>query len=614
MRNLFKVLKYAIPYWRYALLNIVFNLLSIIFSLFSFALFIPVLEILFDQTKRISQAPPPIDWGLGFFSDGALLKAHFYYEISRVIHRYGDMHALFYISLIIVILFLLKNLFRYLAQFFIAPLRNFVVQDIRNALFHKILILPLSYFTEKRKGDIISRVTSDVLEVEWSIMTSLEMIFREPITIITFLGTLFFISPQLTLFVLILLPVSGFIIGRIGKSLRKTSDRGQKKLGFILSVIEESISGLRIIKAFTAIDFTHGRFKDINHDYAKVMIGLYRKKDLASPVSEFLGITVVVMIVWFGGQLVLGGNGKLEPSVFLVYLGIFSQLIPPAKAITTALYNVQKGAASVERIEQVLNADEVIVEKKNATKINKIESKVEYRNVSFKYEDDPVLKNISFTIDKGKTIALVGPSGAGKSTLADLLPRYYDCTDGGIYIDGHDLRDIVIDDLRALMGVVTQESILFHDTVYNNICMGIENVSQEDVVAAARIANAHEFIENLPKGYQTLIGDRGTKLSGGQRQRLSIARAVLRNPQILVLDEATSALDTESERLVQDALEKLLANRTSLVIAHRLSTIQGADEIIVVEKGEIVERGTHSQLLENNGLYRKLYQLQGFGI
>jgi subfamily B ATP-binding cassette protein MsbA len=475
-----------------------------------------------------------------------------------------------------------------------------------------VTILPLAYFSEQRKGDIMARMTNDVQEVEWSIMSSLEMIFREPISIISYLVTLFIISPELTGFVLILLPVSGFLIGRIGKSLRKSSDKGQAKMGDILSSIEESITGLRIIKAFNSIDFVNKRFRRINDEYTKIMIRLYRKRDLAGPISEFLAILVVIMVLWYGGILIFANDGRLEAAVFLVYIAIFSQVIPPAKAVTQAFYNVQKGAASVERIEQVLKAEEVIIEKADAIEAVTFQRDIEYRDVSFSYEKEIVLDHIDLVISKGKTIAVVGPSGAGKSTLVDLLPRFYNCTGGGIYIDGVNVNDYRIDHLRGLMGIVAQESILFNDTVFNNISFGLTDVSEEDVIRAATIANAHEFITQMEKGYKTFIGDRGVKLSGGQRQRLSIARAVLRNPPILILDEATSSLDTESERLVQDALEQLMKNRTSVVIAHRLSTIKFADEIIVLQNGKLVERGSHTELIELNGVYRKLHDLQTF--
>jgi subfamily B ATP-binding cassette protein MsbA len=458
----------------------------------------------------------------------------------------------------------------------------------------------------------MARMTNDVQEVEWSIMSSLEMAFRDPITMITYLVTLFIISPSLTVFVLVLLPVSGFFIGRIGKSLKRTSDKGQLRMGIILSMIEETISGLRIIKAFNAIDFANKRFRHTNNEYNRLMVRLYRKRDLASPLSEFLSACVMSIVLWYGGKLVFTPGNFLDAAAFLVYLGIFSQLMPPAKAITQAYYNIQKGAASVERIEHVLSEPEVIVEKADALEKKDFNHEIVYRNVNFSYVQEPVLKQIDLVIKKGKTIAVVGPSGGGKSTLVDLLPRFYDCLEGGIFIDGVDIRDLVIRDLRGLMGIVSQETILFNDTVFSNIAFGMENVGEDAVIAAAKVANAHEFIEKMPLGYYTNIGDRGTKLSGGQRQRLSIARAVLKNPPILILDEATSALDTESERLVQQALENLMRNRTSVVIAHRLSTIQFADEIIVLQSGKLVERGTHNDLLEKNGVYRKLYDMQSF--
>jgi subfamily B ATP-binding cassette protein MsbA len=529
-----------------------------------------------------------------------------------MIQLQGEKQMLVYIALAVVILFFLRNLFRYLAMFFLAVVRNGVVKDLRNNLYDKILILPLGYYSEQRKGDIISRMTADVQEIEWSIMTSLEMIFRDPIQIISFIVTLFLINPQLTLFVLVILPISGFLIGRIGKSLKKSSQKGQKKMGIILSIIEETLSGLRIIKAFNAISFAGKKFRSTNQEYTRLMIRLYRKRDLASPLSEFLGAVVLSLVLWFGGQLVFTPGNLLDAAVFIVYLTIFSQVIPPAKSITQAFYNIQKGAASVERIHQVLDEPEVIEEKPDALAKKDFRKDIEYCNVSFRYEKEEVLKKINLAIEKGKTIAVVGPSGAGKSTLVDLLPRFYDCTGGEIRIDGIPIRDMIIEDLRGLMGIVSQETILFNDTVFKNIAFGMETVTEEQVIAAAKVANAHEFIEKMPLGYYTNIGDRGTKLSGGQRQRLSIARAVLKNPPILILDEATSALDTESERLVQQALENLMKNRTSVVIAHRLSTIKFADEIVVLQHGVLVERGTHNDLLALNGIYRKLYDLQVF--
>jgi subfamily B ATP-binding cassette protein MsbA len=607
-----KILKYAIPYWVIATVSVLFNIFSVLFSLASFAFFIPVLDILFNQTEVVVNTPEPLTLNAFLTFDMGLIKNSFYYQINDIINTYGQQQALLYISIAIVVLFFLKNLFRYLAMFFLAVVRNGVVKDLRNDLYYKILILPLSYFSEQRKGDIMARMTTDVQEVEWSIMTSLEMIFREPITILSFLITLFIISPSLTLFVLILLPVSGFLIGRIGKSLKRTSEKGQKKMGVILSLIEETISGLRIIKAFNAIDYVNERFHKTNREYTKIMTRLYRKRDLASPMSEFLGAIVMVIVVWYGGRIVLSSDSSLSGSVFIVYLGIFSQLIPPSKSITQAVYNIQKGSASVERIQQVLNAPEVIEEKPDAKQLKEFLSDIEYSDLSFKYDNDDVLKNINLKIEKGKTIAIVGASGGGKSTMVDLLPRFYDCTKGELLIDGVNIKDYVISDIRNMMGIVTQESILFNDTVFNNIAFGMEDATEEDVVEAAKIANAHEFIVSMENGYQSFIGDRGTKLSGGQRQRLSIARAVLKNPQILIFDEATSSLDTESERLVQDALMKLLVNRTSIVIAHRLSTIRFADEIIVIDKGRLVERGTHSELLKQSGVYKKLYDLQSF--
>nr|NQU92770.1 ABC transporter ATP-binding protein [Bacteroidota bacterium] len=605
MKNLLGILNYIRGYYGYATLNIFFNILSVIFNLFSLTMVIPFLQLLFDKTKLVYEVPE-------FALKTEVMVDYFNYYISRIIIEKGEINALMFISFLVVILFFLKNLSRYMAMFFLAPLRNGVVMDIRNDIYGRILILPLAYFSEQRKGDIMSRITNDVSNIEWSIMQSLEMIFREPLTIVVFLVTLMVISPTLTIFVIVLLPITGILIAWVGKSLKRTSAKSQKKLGEILSIVEETISGLRIIKGFNAIDITDQKFREQNSMLTCIMIRLFRKRDLASPMSEFLSTLVLVVILWFGGQLVLNENTSLQPTVFIFYVVVFSQLIVPAKSFTEAYYNVQKGIASAERINEIIDAEEVITEKPDAILKEDFVDSIEYQNVSFAYEQENVLREINLTINKGRMVALVGASGSGKTTLVDLLPRFYDCSGGQILIDGKPVKDLKIDGLRGLMGIVTQETILFNDTVFNNIAFGMENVQKEDVIEAAKVANADEFIRNMPYGYDTNIGDRGVKMSGGQRQRISIARAVLKNPPIMILDEATSALDTESERLVQDALFKLMKNRTSVVIAHRLSTIHNADDIIVLDKGRIVERGNHRELFEKDGVYKKLCKMQSF--
>lgn len=614
MRKFFGVLRYVKGYWNYASLNILFNILSVIFSLFSIAMLFPFLQVLLlgnPQTLKETLAK-----GVPSFSLSATsLTDNVNYYLSKIIIEHGKLDALVLICLFVIANIFLKNLFRYLGMFFIAPIRNGVVRDMRNKMYSKVLELPLSYYSEERKGDIMSRMTTDVQEIEWSIMQSLEMIFREPVTILIYLGIMVVISPKLTLFAFIMLPVSGIMIGRIGKSLRRSSGKSKEKMGLLLSIMEETLGGLRIIKGFNAESNMNKRFREENQAYNDISVKMYRKTDLASPLSEFLGVTVMIVILYFGGKLVLDDHPTMNGSILITYLAIFSQLLTPAKSFTQAYYNVQKGLASAERIDKILNAEVNIRDAEKPQEIKKFEKEIEYRNVSFAYREGEigwVLNDINLKIEKGKTIALVGQSGSGKTTMADMLPRFYDATKGEILIDGISIRNTRLTDLRELMGIVTQESILFNDTVYNNIAFGINNVTKEQVIEAAKIANAHEFIMQMPDGYQTNIGDRGNKMSGGQRQRMSIARAVLKNPPILILDEATSALDTESERLVQDALNKLMKNRTSIVIAHRLSTIQHADEIIVMQKGVIIERGTHSGLITQNGTYKKLHDLQAF--
>jgi subfamily B ATP-binding cassette protein MsbA len=604
MKKFFGVLRYVKGYWGYASLNIFFNILSVIFSLFSLAMLFPFLQVLLlTDDKKIQES---IGKGLPEFHYNAIsITNSVNYHLSKIIIEDGKLYALLLICIFVIATIFFKNLFRYLGMYFIAPIRINVVRDIRNKMYNKVLELPLSYYSEERKGDIMSRMTTDVQEIEWSIMKSLESVF----------GSMVIISPQLSLFSFILLPISGLLIGRIGKSLRKSSARQKEKIGLLISIMEETLGGLRIIKGFNAEKTTQKRFQQVNQDYSNVSMNIQRKVDLASPLSEFFGVCAFVAVLYFGGQLVLGAQPTITGTILILYLGVFFQLLAPAKSFTEAYYSVQKGLASGERIDKILNAEVTIKDAENPTSLSTFEKEIEYKNVSFAYREGEVgwvLDDINLKIQKGKTIALVGQSGSGKTTMADMLPRFYDTTKGEISIDGIPIKNTRLKDLRALMGIVTQESILFNDTVYNNIAFGIDNVTEAQVIEAAKIANAHEFITQMPFGYQTNIGDRGNKMSGGQRQRISIARAVLKNPPILILDEATSALDTESERLVQDALNKLMKNRTSIVIAHRLSTIQHADEIIVMQKGKIIERGTHSELIQRTGTYKKLHELQSF--
>ena len=591
---------------------ILFNILSVIFSLFSLTMVVPLLGVLFGIQPIVTVKPE------FSFNPNALID-RFYYEVSQLILNDageitmdGQMRALVFICAFVVITFFLKNLFRYLALYASAPLKNGVVRDIRNQLYRKVVNLPIAYFSEEKKGDIIAKMTSDVQEVESSIMSSVEVVFKEPFTIIFFLGTLVVWSPDLTMFVLILLPLTGLVIGRIGKSLKRASKKVQNQMGVLVSSMIETLSGLRIIKAFNGIDSSYEKFQRENQEYKDQKVRMLRKQHLASPLSEVLGTIVMVMVIYRGGSLVLGGEG-LTADLFIGYIVVFSQLIQPSKSLTSAVYMIQKGMAAVERIDTVLEAEETIQEKPNAVGLPKFEKEIEFRDVSFSYENGVnVLKQINLIVKRGKTIAIVGPSGAGKTTLVDLLPRFYDPTEGAVFIDGIDIQDVKAWDLRAKLGIVTQEAILFNDTVFNNIAFGLKGITKKDVITAAKVANADDFISQMENGYDTSIGEDGGKLSGGQRQRISIARAILHNPPILILDEATSALDAESEKLVQDALFKLMENRTSLVIAHRLSTIQFADEIIVIDEGQIIERGNHTGLIAHNGVYKKLYQMQAF--
>ncbi|MBO5956167.1 MAG: ABC transporter ATP-binding protein [Bacteroidales bacterium] len=605
MNKFNRVLAYVKPYWGSVTMNIVFVVLSTIFSLFSFSMIVPFLNLLFNPDNLITVKP---EFSL---SSDALLETMNYY-ISAIIIAKGQKMALLFICAMLVFAFFLRNLTTYMASYYMASVRVNSIKDMRAAVYNKILVLPLSFYSRQKKGDIMARITTDLQEIEVSIMNYLDVFIKSPITIIAYFAYMLGVSWELTLFVLCVLPIGGIVIGKIGKSLKKDSKEGQTHLANIIANIEETISGLRIIKAFNAIDYTNEKFEEQNSGYSKLLKFVHRKRDLSSPMSELLSAVVISIVLWFGSTLILSGSASITAANFIAYIIVFSQIIPPAKSFSHGFYNLQKGMASAERVFEILDADEVIFEKDNAKHITEFIDSIKYNNVVFRYGKDDVLKNINLNIEKGKMIALVGESGGGKSTMVDLLPRFYDVCEGSITIDGTDIRDYKINDLRALMGIVSQESILFNDTVHNNIAFGMKNATREDVIEAAKVANAHEFIMQLENGYDTYIGDRGMNLSGGQRQRLSIARAVLKNPPILILDEATSSLDTESEKLVQDALLKIMSNRTSVVIAHRLSTIQNADDIVVLAKGHIVEQGKHDELIAKNGVYKRLTDLQSF--
>lgn len=605
MNHFRNILRYVIPYKIFAIGHIISNVFYALFGALSFVALIPMLDILFEKDK-VKPLVKPVYSGITSLKD--FYKDYLAYQVNLFADSDSSKALLLVVSLVIL-LFLFKNIFGYLANYFMTFLRNGVLRDLRNALYIKTVDLPLSYFSEKRKGDIMARVSADVLDLQYSFLSVLELIVREPLSIIFTITIMLVISAKLTLFVFIFIPIMGLIISRIGKSLKRKSDRVQKEQGTFLSIFEETLTGLRIIKGFNAEEKFKEKFQGSTSKLYHFSNKLLNRQNLASPTSEFLGITVIAILLWYGGRLVLV-DGTLDGSSFIAYMGLAYNLLIPAKAISRASYNIKKGGAAAERIQEIITTQNIIKDKPNALLKDSFDTEINFEDITFKYEEENVLQNFSLTIPKGKTVALVGQSGSGKSTLANLITRFYDVNQGKIMIDGIDIKDIKIKSLREQLGIVTQDAILFNDTIKNNLLLGVKDASDDDIIEALKIANAWEFVKDLPHGINTNIGDGGNKLSGGQKQRLSIARAVLKNPPIMILDEATSALDTESERLVQDALEKMMKNRTSIVIAHRLSTIQKADNIVVLQKGKIVEQGKHKELLDKGGIYKRLVEMQ----
>ena len=595
------------PYKRYIVLNVIFNILAAFFTLFSFALIIPILEMLFGINRAHYTFMP---WGSGSLKDVEVND--FYYAVQCIIETHGPSMALAGIALALVVLAGIKTGSAYLAAYNMIAIRTGVVRDLRQQIYNKIVSLPIAFFSNERKGDVMARMSGDVSEVENSIMSSLDMMFKNPIMIVVCLTMMIMVSWQLTLFVLILLPVAGGIMGAVGKRLKRKSLDLQNQWGVLLSNIEETIGGLRIIKAFNAERKVEKRFDGENEKFLNMSRGMNRRYELAHPMSEFLGTATIAIVLWFGGSLILSGTQSITAPSFIYYMVIFYSIINPAKDFSKASYSMQRGLASMQRIDKILQAENTLKDPVHPTALPCMQQGISYRGVKFRYGEKWVIDGIDLDIKKGMTVALVGQSGSGKTTLADLLPRFYDVQEGGIFIDGIDTRDVTRESLRALMGNVNQEAILFNDTIYGNITFGVENATRDEVIAAARIANAYDFIMATPQGFDTNIGDRGGNLSGGQRQRLSIARAILKNPPILILDEATSALDTESEHLVQEALDHLMSGRTTLVIAHRLSTIKNADLICVMQEGKIIEQGTHEQLIAKQGAYKHLVDMQTF--
>ncbi len=609
MREFFYVLRrFVPPYKKYLFYTILFNILTAMLNIFSFSLIIPILQILFKIDNKVYEYIP-FDTAADFKE--ALIN-NFYYYVTNMIGEYGESITLLFLGLFLITMTFFKTGCYFLSSACIIPMRTGIVRDLRVSVFDKILELPLGFFSNERKGDIIARISGDVGEVENSIMSSLDMLFKNPILIISYFTTLMMLSWQLTLFTLVVLPGMGWMMGKIGRKLKRNSLEAQSKWSDIMSEVDETLGGLRIIMAFNAQNKIRKRFLNTNNSYKDIIGRVSMRQQLAHPVSEFLGTVLIVAVLWFGGTLILKEQSMIDASSFIFYLVILYSLINPLKDFAKASYNIPKGLASVERIDKIMKAQNDMPEPEKPISVKEFKDSIELKNVSFKYDTKWVLRNINLTIKKGKTIALVGQSGSGKSTLVDLIPRFRDAVEGEVCLDGINVKDISFKDLRALMGNVNQEAILFNDTFFNNISFGVQDATMEQVIEAAKIANAHDFIMDTEDGYNTMIGDRGGKLSGGQRQRISIARAILKNPPILILDEATSALDTESERMVQDALEKLMKNRTTIAIAHRLSTIRNADEICVMHEGEIVERGKHEELIALNGYYKKLCDMQSF--